>query len=83
MALAVSWWNNGTSSLLRVLQRLNIEPGKETEDFVKHSDKKRMKKAELRDSEAAKDARKRRRRLKKKLDKVVQKEGTTYAPGAF
>ena len=84
VALAVSWWNNGASSLLRVLQRLNIEPGKETEDFVKQSDKKRMKKAELRDSEAAKDARKRRRRLKKKkLDKVVQKEGTTYAPGAF
>lgn len=84
MALAVSWWNNGASSLLRILKRLNIEPGNLTEEFVQRTDKKRLKKAELREAEKAKEARKRRRRSKKKkLDTVVQKEGITYAPGGF
>ena len=84
VALAVSWWNNGASSLLRILKRLNIEPGNLTEEFVQRTDKKRLKKAELREAEKAKEARKRRRRSKKKkLDTVVQKEGITYAPGGF
>ena len=59
VALAVSLWNNGASSLLRILQRLSIEPGLQTELYVKHAcftynsvcnpDKKRLKKSELRE----------------------------------
>lgn len=82
VALAVSWWNNGASSLLKILQRLSIEPGVQTELYVKQADKKRLKKSEIRERDTVKQARKR-RWLKMKIDKTVEKEGTTYAPGEF
>ena len=50
-AVAVTWRNNRASSLLRILKRLHIEPGLQTELYVKQADKKRLKKAEIREKQ--------------------------------
>ena len=81
VALAVTWWNNGASSLLRILQRLSIEPGVQTELYVKQADKKRLKKSEIRERDTVIQARKRRWLKKKKIDKTVEKEGRKHTKG--
>ena len=84
VALAVSVWNNGWSSIQRIQKRLNLTSSIWLSKLVKTLNSERLKAAHYRSLSRVKQARKvRRRQRKKKYDLKKAEEGETYCPGAF
>ena len=81
---AIAHFNMGSKTVLKLFELLDIAPGKYTEEGCKLSDKDRVRGAEYKERDASKKRRKvLRGRKKRKEDKKVQAEGTTYAAGGF
>ena len=82
VASATISFNDGMSRLSGVFKRLNMEPGKYTMEGLHKIDCKRVKVAEIKNSEKTKKRRKALRRQKKGYeDKHADTEGTVYDPG--
>lgn len=81
---AVASFNDGNASKLAVLQKLDCKVGKFARVSLGQHDVLRVKMAQKRLREATKEARRTRRRLRlEDHSKSIQREGTTYAAGAF
>ena len=81
---AVAHFNIGAVTVIRILQALNIPPGKYTEEGCKLLDQLRVDGAEYKSKASTKKRRKVIRGLKKrKEDKNKQREGVNYASGQF
>lgn len=83
-ALAVCSFNDGASSLVRVVKRLELNPTAMCTHFLNYKDTKRIQKSKYKNSVRAKYLRRRARRKRKGFDdKHRQNEGVMYASGAF
>ena len=81
---AVAHFNIGAVTVIRILQALNIPPGKYTGEGCKLLDQLRVNGAEYKSNASTKKRRKVIRGLKKrKEDKNKQREGVNYASGQF
>jgi len=81
-ASAVCQFNDGASSIARVLQRLGICPGKFTNAAIRKCDARRIALSEKKSSEKVKQRRKKLRAIKKGLwDLEKEKEGEVYQSG--
>ena len=81
---AVSHFNIGAVTVIKLFQGLNIPPGKYTEEGCKLQDQLRVDGAEYKNKASTKKRRKVIRGLKKrKDDKNKQREGVNYASGEF
>ena len=81
---AVAHFNIGAVTVIRILQALNIPPGKCTEEGCKLLDQLCVDGAEHKSKASTKKRRKVIRGLKKrKEDKNKQREGVNYASGQF
>jgi hypothetical protein len=81
---AVVHFNIGSQVALNVLELLGIDPGTFCLAELEQQDHERVDKAEFKAQEENKKKRKiRRARKNKNADKRSQKEGVTYAAGAF
>lgn len=81
---AVSHFNIGAVTVIKLFQGLNIPPGKYTEEGCKLQDQLRVDGAEYKNKASTKKRRKVIRGLKKrKDDKNKQREGVNYASGVF
>ena len=83
-ALAVCCFNDGSSSLAAISDRLLLSPSLLSKSFLKKKDLKRVKKSEYEVSEGAKKVRRLARRKRKGYDdRNQQREGVVYAAGEF
>ena len=83
-ALAVCNFNDGASSLIRVAERLELEPTPLCKDFLQAKDIKRIEKSKYKNSDRAKYLRRAARRKRKGFDdRHQQREGVMYSSGAF
>ena len=83
-ALAVCCFNDGSSSLTAISDRLQLTPSPLSKSFLRKKDLKRLKKSEYNMSEGGKKLRRLARRKRKGLDDHhQQREGVVYAAGAF
>ena len=81
---AAASFNMGATASLEILKQCGFKPGMFTEKHCSEIDKIRLNAAEYRAQDSSKLARKRLRSKKKSYnDKQKEKEGDTYAPGAF
>ena len=81
---AVAHFNIGTKAVLKIYERLGLDPGSFTVDGCSQANRSRLKKAGRKNLIKTKTQRKIVRGMKKnKSDKQAEKEGTTYASGAF
>ncbi|CAH3046832.1 unnamed protein product, partial [Porites lobata] len=81
---AVSHFNIGAVTVIKLFQGLNIPPGKYTEEGCKLQDQLRVDGAEYKNKASTKKRRKVIRGLKKRNDdKNKQREGVNYASGEF
>ena len=81
-ASAVAHFNDGASSIARVLDRLGMCPGKHTNFAIHRCDNKRIFFAEKKSSETGKSRRKKLRAIRKGLwDHEKEKEGNLYESG--
>ena len=82
-ASAVCQFNDGASSIARVLQRLGICPGKFTNAAIQKCDERRIALSDKKSSDKVKQRRKKLRAIKKGLwDQEKEKEGQVYQSGA-
>ena len=81
---AVAHFNIGTQAALNVLTECGIEPGQHCSEEMRRTDRIRVSKADYKVKESSRKRRKvLRARLKNKGDQAKEKEGVTYASGAF
>lgn len=81
---AAANFNIGASASIELLLNMGIAPGKDCSQECLNSDKLRVKKANYKFHDKNKKRRKvLRGEKKRKGDKLVAKEGETYASGAF
>ena len=81
---AVAYFNIGAKAVLQIYERLGMDPGIFTVDGCSRSNRFRLKNAGYKNLLKTKKQRKMVRGFKKqKGDKQVEKEGITYATGAF
>ena len=84
MAMAVSIYNDGKTTLSSVLNELDIIPGYYTKFGYWKQDMLRIYQMNKKSSDEGKIVRKRNRRKRKsKEDDNILKEGVTYGPGEF
>ena len=84
MCDAISHFNMGAKTILKLLEELNISSGKYTQQGCDVLDKERIYVAEYKEKDSSKKRRKvLRGKKKKKEDKKQKAEGKTYAAGAF
>ena len=81
-SVAACTFNDGLSSVMDIMKQLQLEIGPSCYNFCMNADRERIERAELRMSEAAKDAR-RSSMAVKKMDEALQVnlEGMMYGPG--
>ena len=79
-ALATVTFNDGMKSFIKIFDHLQIRPGFFTYIFVTNEDKERIRKAEIRATEASLEYRSQKRREKLAADEA--KEDGAYASGA-
>ena len=82
-ASAIAAFNEGAVHLSQVLGKLAIESNEIVNSFIKHTDNKRLSKANLASSST--QQKERSTRIKKRQERARQEEteGVSYAPGAF
>ena len=80
VALATVTFNDGMKSFIKIFDHLQIRPGFFTYIFVTNEDKERIRKAEIRATEACLEYRRQKRREKLAADEA--KEDGAYASGA-
>lgn len=83
---AAACFNDGNIARCRVLEELNIEPGKNTVSRLKQEDLLRIKKADKDIFEASKSQRQKRSRARKSLEEVfteAEKDNPSYAAGNY
>lgn len=81
---AISYFNMGARTILKLLEELNIPCGKYTQQGCNVLDNDRIDVAEYKEKDLSKKRRKVLRGLKKKKENKKQKvEGKTYAAGTF
>ena len=80
---AVAHFNIGAVTVIRILQALNIPPGKYTEEGCKLLDQLRVDGAEYKSKASTKKRRKVIRGLKKEKRTKRNKEGVNYSSGQF
>jgi len=82
--LAVCCFNDGSSSLAAISDRLQLSPSPLSKSFLRRKDLKRVKESEYKMSEGAKKLRRWARRKRKGLDdQHQQRERVVYAAGTF
>ncbi|GFO14008.1 hypothetical protein PoB_004051300 [Plakobranchus ocellatus] len=80
---AVAHFNNGASSILKLVNKLGVSPGYYTGQLCTAKDVQRIKKSACRSTEVAKKHRENKRAVKKGfLDSLPQTEKEMYDPGA-
>ena len=83
-ASAIAHFNDGASSVARVLERLQICPGKNTHSAIQKHDEKRVNLSTKRCTEKLKKRRKQLRAIRKGLwDMEKEKEGKMYEAGGY
>lgn len=84
VGLALLKFNHGSAALSTVFEKIGCTTGQHTLAGLEAADRKRLYHAERKETQEEKKSRKRRRRLRKGLEeRNLEKEGPTYAPGAF
>ena len=83
VGLAVCHFNNGMSSVERIMQRLGLSPGPFLRQMCLELDKERLLHARYKSSEKEKKRRKKRRAIRKGFEDKKTEEGVTYDPGGF
>lgn len=81
---SVAHFNDGNSSKLKILERLQVSTGTYARTLLNDRDNLRVKSAEKRRLASTKEVRKAKRRLRlEEHNRAVEREGVTYCAGSF
>lgn len=81
---AVCNFNDGKMALVKVLSKLGVQLGEDGKKTLLSQDSRRVRAAERRKDEVEKKRRESRRRVRKDEEEIaIEKEGVSYASGAF
>lgn len=80
--IAVYLFNEGATSLLKIMNTMGIKIGRNAAQFTASSDTRRFNQADIRAQHATREARVQRRLAKSQLeDEILAKEDSFYGPG--